>query len=57
MLHPEPISAEDMAALIVDALVDAGFLAREQFEAAVAVAAREILIRQALGNFLPSLRA
>lgn len=49
-----PISAEDMAALIVDALVDARLIDGEQFEAAAAIAAREIQIRLELGNFLPS---
>jgi hypothetical protein len=55
MSKASPISAEVMAGLIVDALVDAGLVARESFDAAAEIAATEIHVRQCLGNCIPSL--
>jgi len=57
MQETQPISAEHMAALIIDALVDAGMIARSDTEAAMSVAAEEIRVRQALGNFIPAIPA
>ena len=54
MTEPAEIAADAMAELIVDALVDAGLVQRERFDEAVAVAAEEIRVRQALGNYLPA---
>lgn len=47
------LSSEALAGLIVDALVDAGFVKKENFEEAVAVAAEEITVRKALGDYYP----
>jgi hypothetical protein len=44
------MSASQLAALIVDALVDAGLVPRERFEDAAHIAEGEIEVRLALGN-------
>lgn len=51
----EEISAEDMAELIIDALVDARMVPAETVAEAVAIAAEEIRARQAVGNYIPAL--
>lgn len=45
MPGPASISAERAAALVADALVDAGLIDRGRFELAVAIARREIEVR------------
>jgi hypothetical protein len=51
--HPtaKRLNSEDLAALIVDALCDAGFVAKTDTPAAVTVAATEIEVRKALGDY------
>ena len=53
MANGQPLSSEDLAVLIVDALVDADLIPRSAFEAAVAVAAQEIEVRKAMGDYAP----
>lgn len=53
MSEPTPTSAGALAALIVDALMDAGLVRRDDFEAAVSVATEEIVVRRALGSSFP----
>ena len=43
--------SEELAALIVDALLDAGIVQKERFEDAVAIAAEEIEARKAAGDY------
>jgi hypothetical protein len=45
------LSSETLAALIVDALVEAGIIAEARFDEAIAVAAEEIKARKALGDY------
>ena len=45
------LSSEDLASLIVDALVDAGFVRKEDFNEAVRVATTEIDVRKALHDY------
>ena len=45
-----PMSPSELAALIADALVDAGPVPRERFEDAAHIAEAEIAVRLALGN-------
>ncbi|HEY0152840.1 MAG TPA: hypothetical protein VGB92_12640 [Longimicrobium sp.] len=44
------MSASQLAALIADALVDAGLVPRERFEDAAHITEAEIEVRLALGN-------
>jgi hypothetical protein len=44
-------SSEGLAELIVNALVDAGFVRKEDFHDAVKVATKEIDVRKALGDY------
>jgi hypothetical protein len=46
----DPTLPERYASLVVDALVDAGLVRREDFGEAVRIAAVEILVRQSLGD-------
>jgi len=46
------ISSEGLADLIVDALVDAGFIRKEDFAEASKVAKTEIDVRKALGDYI-----
>jgi hypothetical protein len=48
---PERLSSEGLAALIVDALVEAGIVERSAFGAALAVAREEIEVRKAMGDY------
>jgi hypothetical protein len=45
--------ASSVAAMAVDALVDAGLVAREQFAAARAVVAEEVLVRLCVRDYPP----
>jgi hypothetical protein len=45
------ISSNELAALIVDALVGAKLVAKENFEKAVAIAREEIDVRKAAGDY------
>jgi hypothetical protein len=45
------LTSEELAALIVDALVDAGLVDRDKFEEAVAIAAEEIDARKAVKDY------
>jgi hypothetical protein len=44
------MSSENLALLIIDALIDAGLVKKEDLERAVAVAKEEIDVRKALGD-------
>ena len=43
--------AQSLAALIVDALLDAGLIQKDRFEDAVVIAAEEIEARKAAGDY------
>ena len=43
--------SEALAALIVDALVDAGLITKENFEQAVVIASEEIEVRKVAGDY------
>ena len=45
--------SKDIADLIVDALVEAGHIRKDEFEDAVPIVAEEILVRLALGDYPP----
>jgi len=45
------LTSEQLAGLIVDALVDAGLVPKSEFNSAVAVAAEEIDARKAVGDY------
>ena len=45
--------SEDVAALAVDALLDAGLVRKEDFGLAVKVVTEEILVRLQLGDYPP----
>jgi len=45
------LSSEDLASLVVDALCDAGFIAKADLPAAITVAATEIQARKSLGDY------
>jgi hypothetical protein len=47
---PGGFESRELAVLIVDGLVDAGIVARDQFDRAVDIATEEIDVRVALGN-------
>jgi hypothetical protein len=44
-------SSRDLAVLVVDALVDAEIVKKEDFDAAVEIAAEEIEVRKAMGDY------
>jgi len=45
------ITSEDLAALIIDALIDANIVQKEHLEEAIAIAAEEIEARKAVGDY------
>lgn len=45
--------SEGVAVLAVDALVDAGFVTKENFDRAVVTVAEEIFVRLTLGDYPP----
>jgi len=45
------LTSENLAALVVDALVVAGIVPKEKFEKAVEIAAEEIEVRKAAGDY------
>ena len=45
------LPSEGLASLIIDALVDAGIIDKERLEDAISVAAEEIDVRKALGDY------
>ncbi len=45
------LSSKDLAVLIIDALVDAKIVQRNRFDDAVGIAAQEIDVRKALGDY------
>jgi hypothetical protein len=45
------LSSRDLAALIVDALCDAGLVKKDDFERATEVTADEIEVRKAMGDY------
>ena len=45
------LSSESLAGLIIDALVDAGLLKKEDFEKAVVIATEEIEVRKVAGDY------
>lgn len=46
--------SKDIASLIVDALIGAGYIRKDEFEDALPIVAEEILVRLALGDYPPS---
>ena len=51
MTAHESISSESLAALIVDALIDAGLIGKSATELATTIAAEEIEVRKAGGDY------
>ena len=49
--NPSDISSEDLAGLIVDALVDAGIISQSAFEDAVSITTEEIDARKYLRDY------
>jgi hypothetical protein len=47
------LTSQELASLIVDALVDAGFVGKPDMQSAIAVATTEIDVRKALGDYSP----
>lgn len=45
------LTSETLAGLIVDALLQAGVIAKDRFELAVAIATEEIDVRKACGDY------
>jgi hypothetical protein len=45
------ITSEEMAAVIADALIDAGLIRRDDLESAIAIITEEIDARKALGDY------
>lgn len=45
------ISTHHLAALVVDALIDAGIVKKDDMERAIRIAAEEIEVRKALGDY------
>jgi isopentenyl diphosphate isomerase/L-lactate dehydrogenase-like FMN-dependent dehydrogenase len=45
------LSSRDLAALVVDALCDAGIVKKDDLERAVEVAAEEIEVRKSMGDY------
>ena len=45
------LTSEVLAALVADALIDAGIVMKEHLELAVKIAAEEIEVRKALGDY------
>ena len=45
------VSSESLAVLIMDALVDGGVVKREDAERAIRIAAEEIDVRKAMGDY------
>lgn len=45
------LTSEELAVLVVDALVDAGIVQKQDFEDAVAIATKEIEARKAMGDY------
>ena len=47
----ERLTSESLAALIIDALIDAKIIRREDLDRAIAIAAEEIEARKAAGDY------
>ena len=47
------LTSKELASLIVDALVDAGFIDKADMPAAIDVATTEIDVRKAMGDYSP----
>ena len=47
----EALTGRELAALVVDALLRAGLLKQEHVESAIEIAAEEIDVRKALGDY------
>jgi hypothetical protein len=45
------LTSEQLAALVVDALIDAGLVPKEKVKEAIAIAAEEIEVRKAMGDY------
>lgn len=50
VLPEDPTLPQRYAVVVVDALVDAGLIRREDVDEAVRIAAMEIVVRQSLGD-------
>lgn len=51
MSNGNKLTSESLAALIVDALIDAGIIDKRRAEEAVCIAAEEIEVRKAAGDY------
>lgn len=51
MNETEKLTSESLAALIVDALVDAGIIKNEDIERSIEIAAEEISVRKVAGDY------
>lgn len=51
MVANESISSESLAALIIDALIDAGLIGKSETELALTIAVEEIEVRKAGGDY------
>jgi hypothetical protein len=47
----DKLTSEELAALIVDALIDAGLVLKDQAERAIEIAKVEIDVRKAMGDY------
>jgi hypothetical protein len=47
----EKLSSEDLAAIVIDALLRAGIVKEEDIERAIRIATEEIDVRKALGDY------
>ena len=50
-MNGEKLTSEDLAALIVDALIDARIIDKKHLGQAIAIAAEEIQVRKAVGDY------
>lgn len=51
MKQNEKLTSESLAALIIDALVDAGIIKKEDMERSIEIATEEINVRKAAGDY------
>ena len=45
------LSSENLAALIIDALLDAGMVSKEDVEKSIEIATQEIEVRKSMGDY------
>jgi hypothetical protein len=49
--HGRKLSSQSLAALIIDALIDAGLIDKQNLQRAMAIAVEEIDVRKAAGDY------